>query len=352
VSGDISPSGGSWLDAPARPDGEHGQGAAGRRPQGDEPSLARVAGTTLRLWWRRRVLRLPDGARVGTLRWSVLAAVVVVLAGGGAAIAVSGGRPGPKPPKPPAPQHPSAAQLLTASNERAASSWVQAQVDSGAQLGCDPAMCGYLLQAGRPAANFVVFSQGTSVPGSATFVLSTPLLRTRSATKLAAGAPEVVARFGAGQQRVDVLLATSTPAAAFLQAAQHSQHVSARMGKSLARNHRLHAGPVTRRELTSGMVDRRLLVVLKRMLAAHPVSVARFGDADPGASFPVQLRSMTVDGLVHHVGKRKVSYLHADLSLVRGLKPPYTASVQQITRANGGAALLIQVPVTSPAGTG
>ena len=52
------------------------------------------------------------------------------------------------------------------------------------------------------------------------------------------------------------------------------------------------------------------------------------------------------------MGKRKVSYLHADLSLVRGLKPPYTASVQQITRANGGAALLIQVPVTNPAGTG
>jgi hypothetical protein len=351
VSGDFSPSGGSWLDTPARPGGERGQGAAGRRPQRDEPSLARVAGTTLRLWWRRRVLRLPDGARVGSLRWSVLAAAVVVLAGGGAAIAVSGGGPA-RPPKQPAPQRPSAAQLLTVSNEQAAGSWVQAQMDPGARLGCDPAMCGYLRHAGVAAANLEVFDRGATVPGGAAFVLSTPLLRTQSGASLSASAPEVVARFGTGQQRVDVLIATSATAAAFLQAVRHSQHVSARLGKALARNHRLHIGPTLRRELTSGMVDHRLLVVLKRMLAAHPVSLARFGDANPGASFPAQLRSMTVVGLVHHVGKRKVSYLHADLTLVHGLKPPYTASVQQTTRPAGGAALVIQVPVTSRAGTG
>lgn len=351
MSGDISPSGGSWLDAPARPAGERDQSAAGRPPRRDEPSLARVAGTTLRLWWRRRVLRLPDGSPVGSLRWSVLAAAVVVLAGGGAAIAVSGGGPA-RGPAQSAPRRPSAAQLLTVSNEQAASSWVQAQVDAGAQVGCDPAMCGYLLRAGVAAANFVVLNRGAAVPGGAAFVLSTPLLRTQSGTSLAAGAPEVVARFGTGQQRVEVLLATSATAAAFLQAARHSQRVSARMGKSLARNHRLHAGPTTRRELTSGMVDHRLLVVLKRMLLAHPVSVAGFGDADPGASFPAQLRSMIVDGLVHHAGNRKVSYLQPDLSLVHGLKPPYTATVQQVTRPTGGTALVIQVPVTNPAGTG
>lgn len=298
------------------------------------------------------MLRLPDGARVGTLRWSVLAAAVVVLAGGGVAIAVSRSAPAPAPKQPAAPRRPSAAQLLTVSNEQAASSWVQAQVDAGAQLGCDPAMCGYLQQAGVPGANFVVFSSGATVPGGASFVLSTPLLRTQSGTSLAAGAPEVVARFGTGPQRVDVLLATSATAAAFLQTAEHSQHLSARLGKSLARNHRLHCGAALRRALTSGKVDHRLLVVLKRMLAAHPVSLAGFGDLDPGASFPAQLRSMTLVGLVHHTGKHKVSYLHADLSLVHGLKPPYTASVQQITRPSGAAALVIQMPVTNPAGTG
>jgi len=345
VSGDISPSDGSWLDAPARPGGERDQGAAVRRPDRGEPSIVRVVATTLRLWWRRRVLRLDDGDPVGAVRWSVLAAVmVIVFAAGGVAIAAGGSAPAPAPRKP-VPRPPSAAQLLTDSNEQSASAWVQAQVDSGALLGCDPAMCGYLQDAGIPAANDVMFTRGAAVPGSAAFVLSTPLLRAQSGSSLAAGAPEVAARFGTGQERVDVLVTSSGSAATFLQAVSEAQHASARLGKSLARNKRLHAGATARHAMTTGMVDHRLLVVLKRMLAAHPVSVASFGDASLDASWHAQLRSMTVGGLVHHVGRRRVSYVHAELSLVRGLKPPYTAAVRQVTRAHGGTALVIQVPL-------
>jgi hypothetical protein len=352
VARDISPSGGPWLDAPARPGGERGQGAAARAPAPAEPSLARVAGTTLRLWWRRRVLRLPDSGRVGAMRWSVLAVALVVLAGGGVALAVSGSRPAAAPPAKPGPAQPTAAQLRTVANEEAAGSWVQAQVDAGLALGCDPSMCGFLQEAGVPAANDVVFGRGAAVPGRAAFVLSTPLLRSQSAAALTAAADEVVATFGSGQERVDILIAASGTAAAFLQTAERAQKLSARLGKSLARNHRLRVGPNTRRELRAGLVDRRLLVILKHMLAAHSVSLAGFGDADPGASWAAPLRSMTIDGLVHHVGKRRVSDLGADLSLVHGLPPPYTASVQQTTRSRGGASLIIQVPLTNAFGTG
>ena len=353
VARDISPSGGPWLDTPATPGGERGQGAAAGRPGRDEPSLARVAGTTLRLWWRRRVLRLADNARVGAMRWSVLAVAVVVLAAAaGVTIAATGSRPAAAPPEKPVPAPPTAAQLLTVANEEAASSWVQAQVDPGAQLGCDPSMCGHLQDAGVSSANDVVFSPGRAVPGPAAFVLATPVLRSQSGAALAAGAPEVVASFGSGQERVDVLVAASGTVAAFRQKVQQAQNASARMGKSLARNRRLKEGPNTRHELTTGLVDQRLLVLLKRLLAAHPVSLAGFGDANPGASWSAPLRSMTIDGLVHHVGNRRVSYLGADLSVVHGLQPPGTASVQQITRARGGVSLVIQVLLTNPSGTG
>lgn len=347
VARDISPSGGPGLDTPARPGGERGQGAGASRPGRDEPSLAKVAGTTLRLWWRRRVLRLPDDARVGAMRWSVLAVVVVVLAAAAAVtIAASASHPAAAPKKPvPAPL--TAAQRLTVANEQAASSWVRAQVDPGAQLACDPSMCGYLQDAGVSPASDVVFGRGAAVPGTAAFVLSTPALRSQSGSALAAGAPEVVASFGSGQERVDVLVTASGTAAAFLQTAHQAQNASARLGRSLARNRRLKEGPNTRHELATGVVDQRLLVVLKLLLAAHPVSLAGFGDADPGASWSAPLRSMTIDGLVHHVGKRRVSYLGADLSLLHGLEPPGSASVQQITRARGGTSLVIQVPLTN-----
>jgi hypothetical protein len=354
VARDISSSGGPWLDAPARPDGESGgRDPAAGRPRPAEPSLVRVAATTLRLWWRRRVLRLPDGARIGAVRWSVLAVVVVVLAAVVAVpIAAIGSHPAAAPPKHPKPAAPTAAQLRTVANEQAASSWVQAQVDPGAQLGCDPSMCGYLAAAGVPAASQVVFNHGAGVPGSAAFVLSTPALRSQSGDSLASSAPEVVASFGSGRERVDVLIAASGTAAAFQQAAQQAQNASARLGRSLARNRRLKEGPNTRHELTTGMVDQRLLVVLKKLLAVRSVSLAGFGDPDPGASWSAPLRSMTIDGLVRHVGKRRVSYVGADLRLVHGLQPPYTATVQQVTRARGGASLVIQVPLRAALRTG
>ena len=342
MSGDISPPGGSRLDAPARPRGSRGQTPVIRQPQRGQPSLARVAGTTLRLWWRRRVLHVPDGARIGRMRWAVLAAVVVVLAAGGAAVAAAGSRAAP--PHKPVAQRPTPAQLQTRLNEQAASSWVEGQVAAGAMLACDPAMCGYLQDAGVPPADVVTFARGVAVPGGAALVLSTPALRTQSGPALAAGAPEAIASFGTGQDRVDVLVATASTAAAFLLQARHAQTLSARIGRSLDHDRRLHAGPVTRHELTSGMVDQRLLVVLQRMLAAHPVSVAAFGDADPGASWAAQLRSVTINALVRHAGKRRISDVSADLRLVHSLQAPDIASVEQTTLA-GGAALVIQVPV-------
>jgi hypothetical protein len=354
VARDISSSGGPWLDAPARPDGEpSGRNPAAGRPRPAEPSLVRVAATTVRLWWRRRVLRLSDGVRLGALRWSVLAAAAVVLAAVVAVpIAVSGSHPAAAPPKHPKPAAPTAAQLRTVANEQAASSWVQEQVDPGAQLGCDPSMCGYLAAAGVPTASEVVFTRGAGVPGAAAFVLSTPVLRSQSGDSLATSAPAVVASFGSGRERVDVLMAASGPAAAFQQGAQQAQNASARLGQSLARNRRLKEGPNTRHELTAGLVDQRLLVVLQKLLAVRSVSLAGFGDPDPGASWSAPLRSMTIDGLVRHVGKRRVSYVGADLRLVQGLQPPYTASAQQITRARGGASLVIQVPLRAALQTG
>jgi hypothetical protein len=310
-------------------------------------------GTTLRLWWRRRVLRLPDGARVGALRWSALTGVVVVLAAAvGVGIAAAGSGPVARPQKAVTPPPPTAAQLRTVANEQAASSWVAAQVDPSAQLGCDPSMCGYLTDAGVPTANDVVFSRGTAVPGAAAFVLATPVLRSQSGPALASGAPEVVASFGSGRERVDVLVAVSGPAAAFRQAALRAQHASAKLGKSLARSQRLKEALAARHTLISGLVDRRLLVVLKKMLAVHFLTLVGFGDPDPGASWQAPLRSMTIGGLVRRMHKHKVSNLAAELSLLRALLPPGTGSVQQITLPAGAMALVIQVPMTNSPRTG
>ena len=345
VSGDISPPGGSRLEAPARPGSGRAHNVAGRRPPRADPSIVRVLATTVRLWWRRRVLRVADGARLGALRWSAVAVVIAVVAAGGVALGLAGSPPAVPARHVPPHSGPTAAQLLTEANEQSASSWLDGQLAAGTQVGCDPAMCGYLQHSGILAAQVVVLKPGAAVPGAAAFVISTPALRGRGGAALAAAAPEAIASFGTGQQRVDVLVASPGGAAAFLSAAQQAITASARTARALLRNRQLHVGPGTRRELVSGQVDQRLLGLLHQLVAAHPVFVAGFGDSDPGASFPAQLRSITIDGLTRHVGKRRISYLKADLKVLRRQVPSQGFSWHQVKRANGSAALLIQVPV-------
>ena len=339
MSGDVSPPGGSWLDAPARPSGQPGRPLVASNAAG-EPSLARVVWTTLRLWWRRRVLRVPDEARLGTLRWTAIAAVVALVAA--SCVALVAGTGHAVPPAAHVPVKPSAAQVETVANERAASQWVAAQVAPGTTVACDAVMCGYLISAG--VSDDVVIGKG-SAGISAALVVSTPVLRHQAGSRLAANSPEVVAAFGAGPTRVDVLAAT-TSTATFLAAAQHAVTASARLGRMLARNGRLYIGVTQRQELAAGQVDQRLLVMLQQMLATHSVHVASFGDADPGANWPAQLRSVTIDDLIHRARGRMVNQVTADLRVVHALQAASDVSTQQIAGPGGAPELVIQVPAS------
>ena len=339
MSGDVSPPGGSWLDAPARPSGQPGRPLAGTRADGGEPSLARVVWTTLRLWWRRRVLRVPDGARLGTARWTAIAVVVALVAAACAALVAGTGRA--TPPAARVPAKPSPAQVQTVANERAAGQWVAAQVAPDTTVACDPAMCGYLISAGV-SDDVVVGKRAAGI--SAALVVSTPALRRQAGSLLAADAPEVIAAFGTGPTRVDVLVAT-TSATTFLTSAQQAVTASARLGRALARNPRLYMGLAQRRQLAAGQVDQRLLVMLQDMLATHSVHVVGFGDPDPGATWPAQLRSVTIDDLIHLSRGRLVNQVIADLRVVHALQRD--ASTQQVTGPGGAPELVIQVPASS-----
>ena len=64
-----------------------------------EPPWAKVIATTLRLWLRRRVLRVPDHRKVSRLRLAVAGVVVVIVAAaaGTALVALGGARTGSQP---------------------------------------------------------------------------------------------------------------------------------------------------------------------------------------------------------------------------------------------------------------
>jgi hypothetical protein len=345
VSNDLAPQSGPRLDVPAGPDGARAQDPA-------QPSWARVVGTTLRLWLRRRVLRLADDASVGALRWVGVTAAVVVLAGVTGVVAVGLAKsPASTRPRHPAPK-PNPAIALTAANERAAATWLAAQVSSATTVACDPAMCGDLTAAGFPAARESALELGGSLPATAGMVVATPVIQSEASAELAARAPLVLASFGTGAARVQVRAFGAGTGATYLAAVRHQMAASGKTGRGLLRNRRLHLFGAARAEVASGRVDPRLLVVLGRLAAAYPIDVTAFGDSGPGAGWPSQLRSVSIDGLVRGTGRHKVSNVRAVLRLLHGQRAPYRASVRQQQSAGGRVMLIIQFPAPSLSGPG
>jgi hypothetical protein len=274
-------------------------------------------------------------------------ALVLVMAGGAAAalsIGLAGSRPAAIPRRHvPTTPKPNPAQQELIANEQATASWVAGQVAPGTPVTCDPAMCGYLALAGWPSARQLVASPGAGLPPAQGLVVATSVLRAAAGAQLATEAPEVIAAFGTGQVAVEVLVrSTVITRAAFLANARNQTAASGKAGRALIRRG-LHVRGGAQQELITGRVDRRLEVLLARILKAHPVYVTTFGDAGPGASWPAPLRSVTIDRLVRVAGKHRASGLSAVLQLLRRQPAPYRTTLQQVRLSGGRIGLVIEV---------
>jgi hypothetical protein len=341
VSGDTSPQPGSRLHTPHRP-------PAVRAPQAPQPSLLHVLGTTLRLWLRRRVLRLPDGAKIGALRWGAAAAVavLVVIGSTGGTVAAVRAAPHPQPRPTRHAQRPrtTPAQLQAMANERAAATWIAAQLQVGTGVACDPAMCADLRAAGWPAGQLLTPVPGGVLPGGVVLVVSPPVLRS-AGTGPAVRPPELIASFGAGQESVQVLAGSGTPES-FRVAAQAAVAAARRLGLLLARDPQVHADGSVSRRLASGLVDRRLLVVLQRLALIRPLYVAGFGGAAPGAGWPAEVRTVILARLKPGIGPHRD--LGAVLRALHGMPAPDRPVVREAHGPGGAVQLRLWFPAPSP----
>jgi hypothetical protein len=295
-----------------------------------------------------------DDAGIGALRWTAVTVAVLLVAGalaGGLAAGQPASHPAPIRPRhhaPPAPPAISPAQARTTANEQAAAAWIVSQVSAGATVGCDPAMCADLQSAGFPAGQQATVEPASALPGGAALVVATAAVRADPGLQLATAAPQVIASFGAGAQVVQVRVVSTSAPAAFRAAVKGAVAADRKLGRTLSRDRRLHLYGSSRHELLTGLVDRRLLVVLGRLLAAHPVYVAGFGDAGPGARWPSELRAVNIIDLGRGTGKHRVSDLSSVLRLLRGQRSPYRPLVRQTHSPRGRITLTIEFPAPSP----
>ena len=320
-------------------DGSASRQAASARPSRPprEPSWPRVLATTIRLWLLRRRRR--------ATRWAVLLVLVLILAAGSGVLLAR--RPAPLPV--PAPRR-SAGRPPGAVAVAAAASWVAAQVSRDVLVSCDLAMCSVLRQHGFPPGNLVMLPPRTPGTLNSALIVATPAVRSELGGQLSGRAPVVLASFGSGGPRVEVRAVAAGGLADYLDRLRADARARKSVGAELLLNPAVTADPPARQQLSAGSADARLIAVIGFLAVLHPVHLVSFGDASPGASAGVPLRSVVLYGVTHGVtaGSALLGSLRA---LLLAQQPPYRpAGIQPVRLATGQDALRVWFAAPDPLG--
>ncbi len=325
------------------------------------PSWVKVIGTTFRLWLRRRVLHVADSERIGgRYRGRIVAvlAVIVVVAGGAVAGALTLRAPAAgeharhasaRPKLTPAQVAARAAATAAArANDDAAAHWIAGEVGSGEVIGCDPATCAAILAAGYPTGGQVVLQPGVPLPGPGSIIVATGAIRAQYGARLSTEAPEVIASFGTGAQAVQVAVVVPGGAAAYDQTASQALAARRHAGQLLLRDRTVHARGVVKSDLRSGLVDPRLITVLRLLARRYGVYLLRFGGSGPqaGQAMPFRMAEVAVPPV--RAGRGAGSDLRGMVELLQGQPAGYRARLIRRWLAGRERVLKIEFPAPSP----
>jgi hypothetical protein len=276
--------------------------------------------------------------------YAIAAAVVAIGIAGSLAFVVargSAGRTGPGPGR--------SASADTPFRGLAAS-WVAAQVSHTAVVSCDPAMCQLLATRGVPAADLLALRPGSSPLGSQVIVATATVRGWLGSRLSTVYAPEVLAAFGSGEQRIDVRVIAPDGPAAYLIALTADLQARRLAGRQLLASPRIGARAPAGRQLASGRVDPRLIVTIADLASLEPVYIVSFGGSAPGASPGVPLRSANL-AETGQTPRLRAYYAQTFMSFLRGPAAPYRAGRIESVRLPGGQAILrIEFAAPTPLG--
>ncbi len=225
-----------------------------------------------------------------------------------------------------------------------AASWVAREVSAAAIVACDPAMCDALARHGIASGNLLVLSPGAGDPLGSAVVVETAAVRGMFGPRLAGVyAPEVLASFGTGSDRINIRVIAPDGTGAYRAALAADQRERKVAGAQLAQDPRLSAAPAVQATLTAGQVDARLLISIAALAAGQPFEIAGFGDSGPGASPGLPLRSAALRA-PEATARRMLAFLRAQRS-------PYLPVQASLTPAAGGMAV-VTVRFAAPAPLG
>lgn len=145
---------------------------------------------------------------------------------------------------------------------------------------------------GPASSNLLALGPGAADPLGSEVVIATPAVRAMFGNRLATVyAPQALASFGTGQDRIDVRAVAPDGAGAYRTALAADVSARRAAGLQLLADPRVTAQPSARADLAAGRVDARLLITLAAMARNEQVNVVSFGDSGPGAGPGTPLRS-------------------------------------------------------------
>jgi len=229
--------------------------------------------------------------------------------------------------------------------------WVTSQVGRNIIVACDAVVCSDLAEHGFPAGNLNVLQPTAPDPYGSILVLSTADVRSQFGSKLASVyAPEVIASFGTGTDRIDVRVIAQDGVTAFRAALRADLQARKTSGALLLQNRRIAVTPAARSELASGQVDVRLGTTIAFLAGQRPLDIVAFGSLAPGASPGVPLRFAYLaesDTAAHMSGS---AYVQSLVGLLHSQIPPYVPLSIQTVRIDGQPVLRIEFAAPSPTG--
>jgi serine/threonine protein kinase len=226
-------------------------------------------------------------------------------------------------------------------------SWILQQVSRAEIVSCDPEVCTDLVNKGFPSGNVLTLgNMSTDVLGS-NLVVATAAIRAQFGSRLTSVyAPAVIASFGSGTAKIDVLWIPPDGSAVYRADLAPDLRAREVAGAQLLANNHIEASPAAREQLLSGDIDPRLPDLLAIMAHNHPVSIVDFVNQSPGGGPASLLRSVdlaTVDLAAHltpaaYLGWMK-AFIHAQTAqfLPAWVQPVRLPTGQDVLRVGYGA---------------
>jgi serine/threonine protein kinase len=228
--------------------------------------------------------------------------------------------------------------------------WILQQVSRAAVVSCDPQVCTDLVSRGFPAANLLTLGPTSTDPLGSDLVIATAAIRAQFAGRLASVyAPAVIASFGSGDARIDILLVFPGGTASYRAVEQAGLRARKAADVQLLANSQIAVSATARAQLLSGDIDPRLPMLLAAMAASHPVQIVDFVNQSPGGGPASLLRSVdvaTADTAAHLTRAAYLGWMQAFIDAQTAQYLP--GWMQQVTLRNGQAVLRIGYGAPSP----